>query len=259
MGRLLRHLLLPILACLLAGPVTANINREIHRFYGYAFDQKSGRYLYTEVHRHVYEDDTWVGGTIRYFGADGQLLGEKTLDFTHDPYVPVFRLSLPGEGYAEGISAVATDSIEVDKQKDGRREHARIERVPSMVADSGFHSFVVQHLEELRQDKTVIMDFIAVGRLHDYRFRLQRVSESQVDGHTLLHIRAEPDSLLRYMVPPLLMEYDLQTHYLVEYRGLSNLHDPATGKALLVRLVYPSHPPTGAPANLPPLDAADSP
>jgi hypothetical protein len=257
MRALLRSLLLLVVLVPALGQATAG--RAVHRFYGYAFDQSSGRYLYTEVHRHVYQDDRWVNGTIRYYGADGLLIGQKTLDFSQDPFVPLFRLSLPGEGYEEGISAVAPEGIEIDTLKRGQRERLRLDRVPEMVADSGFHSFVVQHLDALRLGQTVTLDFIAVGRMQVFRFRLDKVAETVVDGHPALQIRAEPDSLLRLLAPRLLLTYDLQTHYLLEYRGISNLHDPVTGKGLMVRLVYPAHPPAGAPTTLPPLDAADLP
>lgn len=247
-----------LLGLLSAGTASA-ASREIHRFYGYAFDQASGRYLYTEVHRHLYEDDRWVSGDIRYFAPDGQLIGEKTLDFSRDPFVPVFRLSLPREGYEEGISAVSSTGIDAEKLSHGQRERAHLDRVPQMVADSGFHSFIVEHLEDLQRGRVVSFDFVVAGRLTHYRFRLVKVAESQVDGHPALQIRAEPDSLLRLLAPALLLTYDLQTHYLIEYQGVSNLHDPATGKAYAsVRLVYPSRPPAGAPAILPPLDGSDA-
>lgn len=246
--------LLLLLLCLLPATGIAVAGHVVHRFYGFAFDPASGRYLYTEVHRHEYQDDRWVRGTIHYFSPDGQLIGEKTLDFSRDPFVPVFHLSLLREGFEEAVTAVGATGIELETLKDGQRTRTRIERVPDMVADSGFHTFVVQHLDDLQRGQTVTLEFIAVGRQQVFHFRLKKVAESMVDGHPALQIRAEPDSLLRLLVPPLLLEYDLQTRYLIEYQGLSNLHDPATGRGLMVHLVYPKRPPAGAPAHLPPLD-----
>lgn len=246
-----------LLLALLSPATPASTGRQDHRFYGYAFEQKTGRYLYTEVHHHVYQGERWVSGSIRYFAPDGQLIGQKTLDFSADPYLPVFHLSLPGQAYEEGISSVAAGSVEVDTRTDGQRASVRLDRVPGMVADSGFHSFVVNHLDDLQHGRPVSLDLIAAGRLADYRFRLVKVREDSSEGHPTLQLRAEPDSWLRVLVPPLLLTYDLQTRHLVEYQGPSNLRGRTTGVGPLVRLVYPERPPAGAPGKLPPLDTAD--
>jgi hypothetical protein len=254
--RLLPAILALVVLTLTGSPATAWASaREIHRFYGYAFDQATGRFLYSEVHRQVYQGDLWIGGTIRYHAPDLRLIGEKTLDFARDPFIPLFHLSLPQEGYEEGITAVDSTGIEARKTVGGKHSEARIERTAEMVADSGFHSFVVRHLDELQQERTVSFDFAVAGRLASYRFRLKKMGEGSHEGHPTLQIQAEPDSLLRLLVPPLVLVYDLTTHYLIEYRGVSNLHDPATGKAYsAVRIIYPLKPPPGVPALLPPLD-----
>ena len=200
--RLLARLGLLLLAACLACTAAAAGTREVHRFYGYAFDQATGRYLYTEVHRHLYEDDRWVSGTIRYYGPDNQLIGEKTLDFSRDPFIPLFRLTLPREGYEEGITAISANGVDMEKTVAGRREVAHLDRGPALVADSGFHSFIVQHLDDLRHDRTVSFDFVVAGRLTHYRFRLRRLGETTTpDGHPALQIRAEADSLLRLIAP----------------------------------------------------------
>ncbi len=249
--------LLPALGILLgllgtAASGHAAASHEQHRFYGYAFDEATGRYLYTEVHSHQYDGDHWLGGTVRYFAPDNRLIGEKTLDFSQDPYVPVFRMRLPLERYEEAITSVTGGGIEMEKSVEGKREHDRIDRNAGMVADAGFHSFVVDHLDDLQKGKTVQFPFVVAGRLTSYRFRLVKAGEGTVDGHPVLKLRGEADSLLRLVAPALSLTYDLTTHYLVEYRGVSNIHDPATGKAYpAVRIVFPSHPPAGAPSVLP--------
>jgi len=59
-----------------------------------------------------------------------------------------------------------------------------------------------------------------------------------------VRFRVEPDSLLRWMVDPLELTYEPAQRKLVEYHGVSNLHDPATGKAYNVRIIY-AHDQTG--------------
>ena len=69
-----------------------------------------------------------------------------------------------------------------------------------------------------------------------------------------MELRVEPDSLLRLLVDPLRLSYDVGNHHLLEYVGVSNIHDPATGSAYNVRIIYPSQAPPDAPKTLPPLD-----
>lgn len=239
------------LLLLLVAPLT-HAAPETHRFYGYAFDENSGKYLYTEVHQHHYEGDKWLGGSIRYYDSENRLIGEKSLDFSHDPFIPVFRMRMPRENYEEGISAVTPGGIEMERQTDGRKERDRVDRLAGMVADSGFHSFVVSHLDDLEAGKVMQFPFVVAGRLAVYKFRVSKTGNGTLDGHPTIKLKAEADSLLRFVAPTLTMSYDLQSHYLIEYRGVSNIHDPATGKAYsAVRIVYPSKPPAGAPAVLP--------
>ena len=51
---------------LLATTSVAAADTEILRFYGYAYDLKSNRYLYTEVHEQKVTDNHWVSGSITW-------------------------------------------------------------------------------------------------------------------------------------------------------------------------------------------------
>jgi hypothetical protein len=229
--------------------------KEPRKFYGFAFDDATGKYLYTEVHQHIYDGDRWLSGSVRYFSPDNHLMGEKTLDFSKDPYIPVFRSKFPGERYEEAVANLTPSAIELEKLFEGKQQKVSIDRQPGMVADAGFNCYIVDHLADLSSGKTAQFSFVVAGQLDKYSFRLKKAGDGTLDGHPTLKIKGEPDSFLRYLVSPLQMTYDLQTKTLVEYRGTSNLHDPQSGKAYAaVRIVYPSKPPAGAPAQLPAFD-----
>lgn len=225
------------------------------RFYGHAFDLASDRYLYTELHAHRYDGARWLDGRIRYVGADGVELGAKRLDFTADPFVPLYRLDLAATGYAEGIERLSGGEALLFRRIDGRAplQHARVPLTAPVVADSGFHGFLQDRFEALQRGETVAFRFIAAGRLDTYRFRARRVGDATFEGATAIQIVAEADSLLRVLVPPLRLLYDPRTRRLLEYRGVSNIHDPATGKPWQVRIGFHRTPPPEAPP-LPPLD-----
>ena len=220
------------------------------KFRGYAYDLKTDRFLYTELHEQRVDGDRWLGGTIEYFGADGKQIAFKTLDFTSDPFVPVYRLDIrTGGGYMEAITAVTPERIEMAKQGYGSKkvEKGSIAHPPLVAADSGFHVFLREHFKPLFDGKTVPFVFAVAGNLDGFKFRAYRIADTTFEGRTAVRFKIEPDSLLRWLVDPLEVTYDPVQRKLLEYRGVSNLHDPATGKAYNARIIYPSSPPADAP------------
>ena len=237
--------------CRLAG--AAEGGDETRRYYGYAYDLKTGRYLYTEVHEQVYRGGQWARGRIRFYAADGRAIGDKTLDFSAHPYVPVYRFEIPAEHYVEAITEVGKTVARLHKQADGKTASKIADVDDNTAGDSGFHSYLVAHFDELMRRDTLAFNFIVAGNLDRYRFRAKRIDDGQFQGQPSVRVRVEPDSLLRYLVSPLELAYEPVSKKLLEYRGISNVHDPATGKAYNARIVYPDQPPADAPKTLPPL------
>ncbi len=246
---------LPILVALSCLVAAGAVRAELHiaKFYGFAYDLKSSRYLYTEVHEQRLEGNHWLGGIIRYVAPDGSPIGDKVLDFSKDPYIPVYDLKLPLEHYEEAITSISPDHIDLMKSRDGTRKTDSEKRVAGMAADSGFSSLLLDHFGDLESGQTLRFTFAVAGQLSAYQFRARKVADLQYDGQPALQLVVEPDSLLRMFVDPLTITYSKENHHLLEYRGVSNVHDPASGSAYNVRIVYPTTPPPDAPKTLPPL------
>jgi hypothetical protein len=244
---------LKLLSALALSGLIADAQAETLRFYGYATDLKTGKYLYTEVHQQNVEGDHWLGGTIKYYAPDGTKIADKKLDFSADPYVPKYSLDIPKEGYREAITAVSATSVTMEKTNKDGTESKTVDKTANMAADSGFHSTIVAHFDELQAGKTIPFVFAVAGQLTTYRFRVKKTGDTMFDGQPAVKLIVEPDSLLRMIADPLLLTYSTSKR-LEEYRGISNMHDPATGNAYNVRIVYPDKPPKDAPANLPPLE-----
>lgn len=223
-------------------------------FYGYAYDLATGKYLYTEVHQPVFEGGREVASTIRYYTPDGKEVGKKTLDYRADTYVPKFRFDLPAEGYAEGITANG-EAIELLKiSGKGKPEKRKsIQRQGFTAADSGFNHAVQDNLGKLVKGELVSFRFAVAGQLDSYRFKIRKVGEGTFEGKPAVKLLVQADSLLRFVAPDLNLLYDPASKRLLEYKGVSNIHDPVSGKAYNARIVYFSKPPADAPKNLPPL------
>lgn len=232
---------------------SAQAATTVSRFYGYAYDQKTNKYLYTERHEQRLDGTRWVGGTIDYYAPDGSLMASKTLDFSADPYIPVFRLEIPKLQYAEAITEVRRDTVVMQKTNRGKTETGTVARTPGMAADSGFHNAIVDHFGELMAGEPLRFKLGVAGELDTFSFRCTKAGEVTIDGHRGMKLLVALDSLLRLLAGPLEITYDVETRHLLEYRGISNLHDPATGEPYNVRIVYPDKPPADAPKNLPPL------
>lgn len=243
MGRIAPGLLLT----LLAGTAVAGENL---RFRGYAYGLENGTFLYTEVHEQRIEGERWLGGTIDYYAPDGARLAHKDLDFSKDPHIPRYRQRQSADGgFLEGIEGVKKDSVALFKQgaKDADVRRRTVKRAGPTTADSGFHPFLRDNFAALLAGETLRFTFIAAGRLDSYRFRAKRIGDTTFEGKPAVRFRVEPDSLLRLVADPLEITYDPGQRQLLEYRGLSNIHDPATGEPYNVRIVYPSKPPADAP------------
>jgi hypothetical protein len=222
-----------------------------HTFRGYAYGLDDGKFLYTEVHKQIIDGERWVGGTIDYYAPDGSRIGHKTLDFGQDPYVPVYQLDLAtGGGYMEGVAKLTAERIELKKKGYGSDvvRTATVARRGTVVADSGFHSFLRDKFPDLLAGKTVAFTFVVSGELDTFKFRARRIEDGAFEGKPATQLKVEPSTWLRFLAGPLYVLYDPAQRRLLEYRGISNLHDPRTREAYNVRIVYPSVPPADAPA-----------
>ena len=239
---------------LIAAALPAWADEQTLRFYGYAYDLKGGQYLYTEVHEQHVQGDHWLGGSINYFDPAGKQIGRKTLAFSSDAHIPIYHLTLSGSGYEEGISAVG-DKVEMFKRhaKGDQPERDSVDTNKTMAADSGFHTYIRDHFAQLMSGQTVAFNLVVPGNLDSYKFRIKRIGDTTFEGQPAIRLRIEPDSLLRFVVDPLELTYEPKERKLLEYRGISNIHDPVSGKAYTARIAYYSKPPADAPKSLPPL------
>jgi hypothetical protein len=229
---------------------------EIWRFYGYAYELGSNRYLYTEVHEQYVdvENDRWLRGTITYYTPQGKLFGRKTLDFAKDPAVPEYRMEQYDLGRIEAITD-AGDPIRMllKLRPDKPEKTGSIAKQPSMTSDSGFHAFIRNNFVQIMKGEVLKFSFAVASEFDQFRFKLQRIEDTTFLGKPAVQLRVEPATLLSILVEPLYLTYDPEDRELLEFRGISNIHDLKTGKAIMARIIYPPQPPDDVPKPLPPL------
>lgn len=223
-------------------PASAVTAQEVtERFHGYAYHLDSGRYAFTEVTERRLAGGTWVGGTTRYFLPDGRALGHKTLDFTQDPFVPVYRLDLAG-GYSEGI----TDAGAIVRMIRQTRT-ATVDKSGLITADAGLPRLLRAHFDTLLRGAALQFRVVAPTRLAAYKFRAVRIPDAPFEGRPATRIQVDLDSMLKLFAGPLQFAFDPVTQRLLEFRGTTNVLDPAARQPFVVRIAYFSAPPAGAP------------
>lgn len=222
-------------ACAPARAQTPEGPVQQRQFSGRALHAETGQWLYTELHQQQLRGGRWVAGTIRYVSPQGVLLGEKRLEFGRDRFVPLMRTVYPALGEEEAITEVGETTVTMETAKAGQRKTRDVARVSGLAVDSGFHVFVQERLEELASGRTVAMQLGVISQFDHFRFRIRRAEPAQSG---ILRLLVEPDSMLRLLVPTVRLAYDLRSRDMLEYEGLSNLVDPQTRKAPVVRITY---------------------
>jgi len=224
---------------------------ETPRFYGYATHLDTGKYLYTELHEQQVENGQLQTATISYFDVAGKLVSKKTLDYRQNRTIPLFRAESPEQGYVEALRGISGGKLDLLKVTREKGEQTKALDIPkgAVAADSGFNHLVQDNLPRLLAGETVQFHLVVAGNLDVYHFRAKKVRDETFEGAPAALLRVEPDSLLRLLVDPLDLVYDPSTRRLLEYRGVSNILDPATGKVYKkVRISYLAKPPAEAKA-----------
>ena len=235
------------LACHAQGATPSGTARVL----GQVRDAATQRLLYTEVHeQRLNADGSVQTGQTTYSDPQGREIDHKKLDYRANRTVPVFRMDLPAQGYAEGISDVGQDASAF-KLDQGQEQRKRLPVSAGIVAaDSGFNQLLLDQMGRLKANETVAFKLIVAGNLDQYQFRARKVSDTQLRGQAALRIRVEPDSLLRWVVDPIELVYNAAGSRLLQYTGISNVLDPSTGKVFKrVQIEYSDTPPSEKPSS----------
>jgi hypothetical protein len=207
---------------------------------GNAYDLKSGELYYTEEHQEIWEGQTHTSTLISYKNPEGKTIVKKELDFKTGHLTPSFLQTDFRDGYMEGAE-VSEHSVKVLYRKSSRHdlETAVLEVPPPVVVDGGFNYFVKQNWPTLLEGRTLAFNFVVPAEQDYYSFQLSKVEEGTLEGKEAVIYKMElKNFILRQLVPPIMLTYNVETKRLLKYEGISNINN-AKGKSYFVKIIYP--------------------
>ncbi|TGL23867.1 hypothetical protein EHQ46_01690 [Leptospira yanagawae] len=210
-----------------------------YQYFGKAYDLSSGKYIYSDNHKEYYNNGKHTHSEIQYKDANGKVFGSKHIEFDQNPEVPTFKTVDERDGYTEGAD-VKGKSVRLffkRKKEDPLSEKTYTPKSPA-VLDGGFDYFVRNHWDELANGSRLSFHFIAPVQLDDYKFAVLKIKDGEWKGRQALYLRLEIDNfVLKQVVKPFLLVYDVETRRILQFEGLSNINDE-NGKSLKVKIVY---------------------
>lgn len=235
--------------CMLAASGAAAANSPRECFTGYASNLESGAFVYTEHHQRTYKNGRPVEWQVTYRTPEGEVMARKTLDFSANRFVPTYQLKIPDEGYREGIERTEEGGWRMFRREttNAARDTRSFKVNKNTAADSGFDPFVKGHLNTLMTGETVTFSFGVAGRQSVVDMKARRIDDTTFEGERAVQFKASLDMfLVNWFVDSIKLTYDPDTRALLEYRGISNMHNEA-GDTYPVRVSYYSEPPDDLP------------
>lgn len=225
-----------MLSSLLVIAAINSAQAEVRERVGYAYDKKTGEFLYSETHREVIENGRVVKNTVAYRDDDGNVFAEKYIDYQKSLVMPDFHLVNSENGHVEGARGGADRfKVHFRQLSDTSVQEASVDTPSNGIIDAGFDRFIEQNWTSLVNGEVLEREFLIPSQLEFYTFEIRKVRVEQPDEVAFqLGIKSV---LLQIFVPPVLVYYDAQTRSLLRYEGISNIRNE-NGENFEVRIEF---------------------
>jgi hypothetical protein len=209
-------------------------------FNGYARSLDTGQLLYVESHA-VSSIGTPAETRVVLYrcGPGAAPFARKDLSYGGQRIAPAFTFIDARSGYAEGLRREA-GRLEVFERA-GPTAQTRTEYLPAanaLVADAGFDEFVRAQWDALERGEAVGIPFLVPSRLDSVKFRVRKVSETQIEGEAANVFRLSVAGPLSWFVSDIDISYRKSDRRLLRYRGITNIRDTA-GELIAAQIDFP--------------------
>ncbi|MDB5256072.1 MAG: hypothetical protein JWM14_767 [Chitinophagaceae bacterium] len=213
-----------------------NVKEEYLTYQGIATDLKSNKFYYLEEHMETIDHHVLKQTVIQYKDSAGAVIARKVINYSGNKVTPVFEQNDYRDGYTEGVSFAGNKLVlKFRKNKKETLKTKSIDMPANLVVDGGFNYYIKGNWAELTAGKTKVFNFAVPSQLDYFSFRLYKDSQQNDE----IVFKMEPDNyLLRKLVDPIRVTYNVSTKRIIKYEGLSNINDKK-GKSYLVKIMYP--------------------
>ncbi len=195
---------------------------KVVQFEGKAYSLDSGELLYSEHHYiNLNRSNQYDNAYVEYKAPDGELFANKDLDFSKHKLIP--DMSFNDLRSNQTSLLTKTDNqvkVEHIKKKDLQHETISIDNSKRIVADAGFDRLVIKNWERLLAGKKIKFQILSLDRSELIDFKLETVDINE----ERLQLSIKPKSwLIRLVMDPIYLQYELSSKRLLEYKGLTNI------------------------------------
>jgi hypothetical protein len=220
------------------------VNSKNLTYNGSAYDKKSSEFYYSEIYEEVMESNKHVATNITYKNSQGLIIGKKKLNFRASSAKPSFQMDDYRNGYMEGSEMTAEGMIKVfyRESKDAELISTVLNVPEPAVVDGGFNYFLKINWDKICSGQKVKFHFVAPEKQDYYSFRLAKEKEIIFLDRKAMVCKMEPENfILRQLVDPIMITYDIQTKRMLQYEGISNIRKSSTNdERYVVKIVYPN-------------------
>jgi hypothetical protein len=209
-------------------------------FVGYAYDRDTEELVYFERHSEAIRSD---GGEIlstTYIAPSGEVIVERTVDFSTDELAPPFETEDVRTGYLEGMR-YDDEAVVAYRRRPARSgiDERVFGDANSLVVDAGFDRFITSSWDRLAAGEAVGADFLVPSRLKRLPVEVEKIDEWRLDGEPVMTFKMSfRNPLVRLLAGSVKVTYHRDLKILMRYEGLSNIRD-ANGDNHEVRIDFP--------------------
>lgn len=215
----------------------AHASEVVRERVGYAYASGSSSLLYSEHHQEWWKEGRILRDTVTYRDANGNIIGEKHVDFRTRESAPGFLLRNIRTGHSEGAAA-ASEGLEVSfrRNQGAPLKKEALDLPEDAIVDAGFDRFVEINWEALMRGETFVRPFLVPSQLQFIDFRIRRVDDGSEPERATFEMAID-SALLRLFAPAITVVYDARERTLLEYDGVSNIRN-GSGENLDVEIRF---------------------
>lgn len=220
---------LSLYAILLASAATgvASAQSAAQCFTGYGYHPSSDTLAFTARYNAVGEAaSTREQWQVVYRGPGDKIIARKHMDFSYNPFLPVYSEQFKTSGNATGIRRNTQGHWQMFKRQgsDGKVQSTAFDVAPLMVGNNGIHPFIQANFKQLMAHKTLRFKLVLAPRQKVINMRLDRIGDTQINGESAVRFRAKVDSFfIGLFTQKLIFTYNPADKQLLAYRGVSDI------------------------------------